>query len=246
MNIKLVTNYQSEELYSKTKEFYKDFGFEMIGVDGSNHFYGFQFFNYMMTDPRFDCDWIIYIDEDCIITDKEALLDLLNYQIENNIHCSGVPDGGVISHRFHNPISIIAFFAIINVGELRKKYTLAEANIMKYDHDLDKYIPHHIINTNRPYQEKFSRIIAPGYLPYGVIYDNFEPTYKLFFWLLRNNYKIEYLNGYDYPDDDFTTVVKNHKGVDFAYHTWFAREWRTPYHRERIMKIINYCNEIKK
>ena len=184
MKIKIVTNYQSDELYSKSLEFYKDFGFEFVGINGSNGFYGFSFFNYMMTDEQFaDCDWIIYVDEDCFITNKNAMLDLLNYQIENNIHCSGVPDGGVISHRFHNPISIIAFFMIINVGEMRKKYNFNDANSMKYGHDLDKFIPHHLINSNRPYEEKFRRTIANGYTPYGIIYDNFEPTYKLFFWL---------------------------------------------------------------
>lgn len=247
MVIKFVCNYLNEELFTKSKEFYKDFGFDIIGINGINRFYGFPFFDYMMTDQLFaDCDWVIYIDEDCFITDKQALFDLLKYQIDNNIHCSGVPDGGVISHRFHNPISIIAFFMILNIGELRKKYKSNDANSMKYDHDLDKFIPHHLIDTNRPFNEKFNRIIAPGYTPYGVIYDNFEPTYKLFFWLLRNNYNMLYLNAYDYPCDDLTTVVKNHKGIDFIYHTWFAREWSIPKHRGRIINVMNYCDIIKK
>jgi len=246
MKIKIVTNYQSDELYAKSKEFYSDLGFEMIGINGSNRFYGFPFFNYMMTDPYFaDCDWIIYVDEDCFISNKKAVLDLLNYQIENNIHCSGVPDGGVISHRFHNPISIIAFFMIINVGELRKKYDSKIADSMRYGPDLDKFTPHHLINTNRPFEEKFQRTIAPGYSPYGVIYDDFEPTYKLFFWLLRNGYNLLYLDAYDYPNDDLTTVIKNHEGVDFGYHTWFARQWNTTKHKERISNIIDYCKTIK-
>jgi hypothetical protein len=54
------------------------------------------------------------------------------------------------------------------------------------------------------------------------------------------------LDAYDFPDDDWTTVVKNHNGEDFAYHTWFARGWRNIENRERIEKIINYCNKIKK
>lgn len=247
MKIKIVTNFQNEELYSKSLEFYKDLGFEMIGINGSNGFYGFPFFNYMMTDEYFsDCDWIIYVDEDCFVTNKNAILNLLDYQIENNFHCSGVPDGGVISHRFHNPISIIAFFMIINIGAMRKKYNPFVAKNMVYGHDLDKYIPHWLINTNRPYEEKFKKTIAPGYIPYGVIYDNFEPTYKLFFWLLRNNYNMLYLNAYDYLNDDLTTIVKNHEGVDFIYHTWFARKWNTDqYHKERINNVYNYCKLIK-
>jgi len=247
MNIKIITNYQSNELYSYSKEFYKELEFEKIGIEGNNKFYGFSFFNYIMKSDKFrDCDWIIYMDEDCFITDISAMLELLKYQIDNNIHCSGVPDGGVISHRFHNPISIIAFFMILNLGEVRKNYDSNIANSMRYGNDLDKFIPHNLINTNKPFQEKFDRTIANGYAPYGIIYDDFEPTYRIFFWLLRNKYKILYLDAYDYPDDDLATVVQNHKGIDFAYHTWFAREWNNPVHKERILKIINHCNIIKK
>ena len=129
---------------------------------------------------------------------------------------------------------------------MREKYDSNAANSMVYEHDLDKFIPHHLINTNRPYEEKFSRTIARGYSPYGVIYDNFEPYYKFYFWLLRNNYNMLYLNAYDYPNDDLTTVIKNHKGVDFGYHTWFAREFNTLKHRDRITNVINYCKTIKK
>ena len=53
-----------------------------------------------------------------------------------------------------------------------------------------------------------------------------------------------YLNAYDYPNDDLTTVIKNHEGIDFGYHTWFARGWNG-IHKERILKIIDHCNKIK-
>ena len=246
MEIKIVTNYQNDELYSISKEYYKDLGIETVGINGNNMFYGYKFFDYMVKDEKFkDTDWIIYLDEDCFITDTGAMMDLLDYQIKNKIHCCGVPDGGVISHRFHNPISIIAFFMILNIGEIQKKYNSDESNRMRYDHDLDKYIPHDLINTSKPFNEKFNRTIADGYAPYGIKYDDFEPTYKLFFWMLRNGYKILYLDAYDYPEDDYATVVKNHKGVDFVYHTWFARKFNTPTDRERIRKIKTYCDKIR-
>lgn len=245
--IKIVTNYQSDELYSFSKEFYEKLGFEIVGIEGKNRFYGFKFFDYMIKDDQFkDTDWIIYLDEDCFITDASAMIDLLKYQIDNNIHCSGVPDGGVISHRFHNPVSIIAFFMILNIGEIRDKYNSDIVNSMRYGKDLDKFIPHNLINNNKPFNEKFNRTIPEGYAPYGIIYDDFEPTYRLFFWLLRNGYNMLYLDGYDYNDDDYTTIVKNHKGEDFLYHTWFARHWNDPTHKQRIMKIKEHCHNIKR
>ena len=129
----------TDELYSLSKEFYKDLKFEKINIGGSNGFYGFSFLDHIMKDNRFnDCDWIINVDEDCFITDVKAMLELLNYQIDNNIHCSGVPDGGVISHRFHNPISINLFFSVMNIGEIRKKYNSNNASSATYGGDLDK------------------------------------------------------------------------------------------------------------
>lgn len=245
--IKIITNYQNDELYSISKDSYKDLGFEMIGVDGKNKFYGFPFFDYMVTDSKFkDIDWIIYLDEDCFVSDKQALIDLLEYQIKNNIHCSGVPDGGVISHRFHNPVSIIAFFMILNVGAFRDIYNSEQVTKMRYGKDLDKFIPHDLINDGRPFNEKFIRTIADGYTPYGVLYDDFEPTYRLFFWMLRNGFNIKYLNAYDYPNDDYTTVVKNHKNEDFVYHTWFARHYNDIVQRERILNIKNYTEKLRR
>lgn len=246
MNIKIITASQSNELYEHSKSFYNELEFEKICVKG---FANFSFFDYVLRDNKFsDCDWVIFLDEDCFITNINAMLDLLNYQIDNNIHCSGVPDGGVISHRFHNPLSINPFFSIMNVGEIRKKYNSNLNNVysMHYDHDLDKYIPHELINVERPHYEKFKRTVNPDYKPYGVIYNDVEKYYKLYFWLLRNEYKILYLDGYDYENDDFTTVAKNHNGVDFAYHTWFARDWQVSTNKNRILKIIDYCNSIKK
>lgn len=246
--IKMATNYQCDELYNISKEYYKHLGFESVGIDGRHGVYGFPFFDNMLKDDQFsDTDWLIYLDEDCFITDTGAMMDLLQYQIDNDYHCSGVPDGGVISHRFHNPISIIAFFAIINIREIRKKYNSEEVNNMRYGSDLDQFIPHHLINPNRPHHDKFTRTIHPSYHPYGISYDDFEPTYKPFFWMLRNGFNMLYLDAYDYPDDDWTTVIKNHKGIDFGYHTWFARDWECdPTNKQRILKIKNHCDTIKK
>ena len=245
--IKIVTNTQSNDLYTISKEYYQHLGFDMVGIDGRHRYYGFKVFNDMIRDKQFDdTDWIIYVDEDCFITDSEAMLDLLQYQIDNNIHCCGVPDGGVISHRFHNPISINPFFMILNVREIRKKYNVDNVSKMRYGQDLDKFIPTHLNNKEKPHSDKLERIIHPSYQPYGVVYDDFEEAYKLFFWLLRNDYKIFYLDAYDYPQDDYTTVVKNHCGIDFCYHTWFARDWNDPSNQNRIMKIKEYCDSIKK
>ena len=86
MKIKIITPFQFDDLYENSKSFYKDLEFEKIGIDGRNGFYEFAFFDYIMKDDKFnDCDWVIFVDEDCFITNINAMLDLLNYQINNNL-----------------------------------------------------------------------------------------------------------------------------------------------------------------
>lgn len=244
-NISIISNVINPELYELSKSFYSSLEYEKLVVDGNNMFYGVTFLDYILKDKKFDnIDWVIYIDEDCFITDIDAMLELLNYQIENNIHCSGMPDGGVVSHRYHNPISINAFFIILNLGEIRKKYNSTEALSMKYKDDLEVFIPYELIFNHRPNFDKFNRTLPSGQIPYGTAYDNYEPYYKIFFWLLRNNFKILYLDAYDYLEDDWTTVLKNHKGIDFAYHTWYARMWDDIDNKKRILKIYEYCKTL--
>jgi hypothetical protein len=230
MKIKIITNYQSDELYSISKGFYSDLGYEMIGVDGSNGFYSFNFLNYIILNKYFfDVDLMVYIDEDCFIVDKLALLDLIKFVVENNVDCIGMPDGGIIEHRAHNPVSINQFFCILNLKKIREKYDINEVINTKYTNELKKYTPYDILKSEIP-----------------ICYDEFEPYYKLFFWMLKNDFNFRYLNAYSFSDDKTTTILKNHNGVDFAYHTWYARGWNNPNHKERILKIIKFCNTIKK
>jgi hypothetical protein len=219
--------------------------YNRIVVSGKGGLHNFAFINHVILNKEYDFDWMVYIDEDCFITNQKALEDLIQYQIENNFSCSGVPDGGVISHRFHNPIAINPFFMIMNVADIRKRYDLAEINYSHYAPDLDRFIPTNLIKKDFIYQPDYDKTIAKGYKPFGVIYDNFEACYGFFFWLLRNNYKMLYLDADEYIDN-LTTIVKNQNGVPFAYHTWFARGWNTDkQNKERIIRVIDYCNEIK-
>jgi hypothetical protein len=241
--IKIVTNSQHDDLLKLSKQFYSDLPFEHINISGKQGMYGLQFFEYLI--KNFDgADWIIYIDEDCFITNKQALLDLLYHQIRHNLGFSGMPDGGVIAHRIHNPVSINAFFSIINLKKF--KQALGELSTYSYyGEDLKKYTPYHLIKKNYADSTKTERVIKEGYTPYGISYDNFEPYYSVFFSALRKGINPLYLDAYDYEGDDFTTVLKNHLGVDFAHHSWFSRSWNDFYHKERIKKLAAHCLTIK-
>lgn len=227
-NIKIITNTQFDDLYELSKSFYSNLKYDKIAIDGKNGFYSFNFLNYIITDDTFkDIDIMIYIDEDCFIINEEELQELIDYIIQNDIDCAGMPDGGVVSTRSHNPLSINQFFCILNLKKIRSKYNYEDVLNTQYSNDLDIYLPTSLIKN---------------------VYtlDNFEPYYKLFFWMLRNNFNFIYLNAVDYDMDNITTILKNHKNVEFAYHTWYARQWKDEYHNNRINTIIEHCKKIMK
>ena len=224
--IKIVTNSQHDDLVEISKSFYSDLPFECINISGKNGMYGLQFFEHAIKTLT-DVDWMIYIDEDCFITNKAAMLDLLFHQIRNNIGFSGMPDGGVIRHRFHNPVGINLFFSIVNLKRIREEFLKAKG-FNFYSKDLERFTPYHLLKKD-----------------FKISYDNFEPYYVIFFLCLRKGIIPLYLDAYDFKDDEYATVLKNHLGVDFAYHSWFSRSWKSPDHNKRIKKLIEYCLTIK-
>ena len=248
--IAIVSNSANMELYNMSKIFYQNLGYEIVRVSGENGLYTFPFLDLVIRDPnRYNFDWMIYIDEDCFITDPKLMIDTLNYMIENEYDCCGMPDGGVISHRFHNPVSINLFFIIINLKKIRENYNYEIVNNTVYDESLFKYAPLSLIKHNIEYKQKYDILIEKGYSPFGVIYDNFEPYYRLFFWMLNNNMKILYLDGDDANDIDsnidiYTTSLKNHDNKIFAYHSWFARSFNNQMHNNRIKNLYKYCLSI--
>lgn len=67
-------------------------------------------------------DYMIYIDDDCFITDFKSLLEEFNKFIKDDSYClAGTQDGGVICHRNHASYMINTFLSFWNLKLLRKK-----------------------------------------------------------------------------------------------------------------------------
>ena len=65
-------------------------------------------------------EWLIMADEDVLFQNPEAVFDIINEMKSKNYIVCGIRDGGLISHRNHNPYLINTFFSIINFKELTK------------------------------------------------------------------------------------------------------------------------------
>jgi len=242
MNFAIICNSGAPDLYKHSRSFYEHLPYDKIRVPGDNGFYNFKFVHTLIQDStKYPYDWVALIDEDCFITDTDAMMDLVKYQMENNIHMSGMSDGGLIPLREFNPVGINTYFTVLNLKRIRKTYNPKEVEGAKYDKTLDKYIRHDLIKGNY-----FSSIVTHTKKrcdPY-----NFEPYYKIFFWLLKKGYKMEYLDAelWRPGQDKFTNILKNHEGKTFAYHTWRSRFWKSaPKNRERMSIVINHCKKIR-
>jgi len=169
-----------------------------------------------------DADIVINIDEDAFIVDNKELLDLLTYFVENKYVNCGMPDGGVVPVRGHNPLVINPFFNIMDLRVLRKDFSL---DLMK---KYSKFDPKYIEMTNQ-------NLIKTSY-----IYDMSEPYYPFFLWI-KLNYKVLEFDATTLSDG-FTTALMSHNNKPFLYHTWWSRSYGIdPYHTQRINNIIKEC-----
>lgn len=167
-------------------------------------------------------DFAINIDEDAFILDNKKLLSLLEYCITNNIINCGFPDGGVLPIRSHNPIVTNPFFNIINVREIRKKFTYQRINQFSLD-DYD-----------------YTNIVPQKLLKSEYVYDFYEPYYPVLLWI-NLNFKTLYLDG-ETHSDGISTILKDMNGEPFLYHSWYSRFYgKEEIHTKRINNLYSEC-----
>lgn len=253
-NILVVTNSQNNYLLNKSYSTYKSLfdntNYKFVCIDGKNHLYGYHLFDYLFSKYFVDTSWdyMLYIDEDMFISDINELYHLIDFFIENNYTYCGVPDGGVINHRFHNPLCINTFISLWNIKDIRKVYDSKIIASVKYDKKKDGDIFQNkqlsdIIDKHQ--NEKVNNWDSPNVHYEKINYDDFEPYYKIFLFLNRNGaipYYLDANNSFN-EHDILTSEVLNYNGNVIGYHTWMAREYgKSLDQTSRINKILNKLN----
>jgi len=61
----------------------------------------------------YEADWYVHIDEDCFITSKEEIENLIQYMTDNEYDIAGPPDGH-FEYRSGNHMAFNSFFMIMN------------------------------------------------------------------------------------------------------------------------------------
>lgn len=161
---------------------------------------------------------IMNCDEDCFITDPEALDDLFAYMCGHGYDYCGMSDGGT-HHRNNDPVVMNPFFNIfmkcVTVDMPYHELKLCHNQEVKTDTlaQLAKVCRHkHEAQMSEP----------------------FNPIFRY----LEKNFHPLYLQAELHPDG-VSTILLNHKGVPFCVHSWYSRAYGVdPEQTNRIKALL--------
>ncbi len=211
------------DLYQKSARLFPK-GIPKYVIDGRNGMHAMDSICYMFRKLKTqNIDWLIMVDEDVLFIDSDLVFSCIKRMENENYAVAGVRDGGIIPHRIQNPHAINTFFSILNFKEIRAIWN--EKEVLK----------HQFVKQGE-FQDDLSTL--PGE------YNNesiFEPYYCFYFWLRRQHKKFLFLEAtVPFNDDQITNLVKDDRGNEMLYHTWYARSYgRNEKHTRRIDKIIS-------
>lgn len=201
MNIKIYTRSINYELFRKSQH---TIGLpfprvRLVNTTGDSYFYR------IMKD--LECDIAINIDEDAFVVNDNAIIDMMDYMLQENYVNCGMPDDQLI--RNGNPIVTNPFFNILNLKEIRKLFNINEIKQFDYGKHkktlVDKLPSHLSIDHN------------------GLEHFGIESYYSFFFWLSLH-FKTLYLDA-ETVLDDTSTLLKNHLDQPIILHSWYSREY---------------------
>jgi hypothetical protein len=165
-----------------------------------------------------DADYVINLDEDAFVTDNDALIRLLDHVIESGYVNCGMPDGGVVTTRHHNPLVTNPFFTIMHTAKLREPTLWGEYIGMALPEDLPKWFPRGLLKHD----------YWPG---------SFEPYDEYLTWVALN-FPVLYLDAETHADG-ISTILHDHEGHPFLTHSWYGREYRrSRFHHNRIDAVV--------
>lgn len=224
-------------------------GSEKILIDGSDLLeWPSSMFRWIEEAKKSSSKWTIHLDEDCFLTDREAIEEAIAKMEREGIDMLGCPDG-YHAARPCNPIAINPFFMICRTDSLRR-----------LDHDFSKMS--HILEMKMgTFRWKnsagicFKHSYKDAFLyPHDKnemfsFVDGKEPYYPLFWHAIDIGLKLGYL----YPHFDRSLLTTNpmlsQGGREMALHMWESRNMSSdkPFYgktaKERFSAIRQYLKE---
>lgn len=169
-------------------------------------------------------EWVVNIDEDCFVTDWDAINALIYHMEHKGYDYAGMPDGGVSPHRCRSWVVMNPFFTIFNAKKIREN--LIDKRFIDscgYQPNMERLKPHFVTNAYN--------------------HNNVEPFSGFFYWL-AGAFKPLYLDGMTH-DDGISTTLLAPSTQQFCMHSWYAREFNTDIcNRNRILSLYDEASSI--
>jgi hypothetical protein len=174
---------------------------------------------------KLDADWVINLDEDAFVLDPTRLLDLVRALEQCGYAACGMPDGGVVPIRRHNPVACNAYFNVFDLRRVRAVWG---------DWDRVKAATH---------KPEYESLVADFARRSTWAFDHFERYYGVFFSLLDAGERILYLDAEEWQDG-VSTMLKGSAGEPLLIHCWYTRHWDKSYHtRQRCRAVLNHARQ---
>jgi len=195
-------------LYRLSKAFYESLGYPCVRLTDQS---ADGYFYTMLADT--DCDIAINVDEDCFITDPQAVFDLVDYVVANGYANAGCSDGGRDSVRAGNPLVTNPFFNVFDLRLIRTKFSREAVKAFRYaDHKAAMIAAFDVDSLDKKYTFDRPEII--------------EPYYQFFLWL-ATNFKTLYLTPKRHSDG-ISTLLYDPQGRQLCAHSWLSRFYSVP------------------
>jgi glycosyltransferase involved in cell wall biosynthesis len=215
-----------EQLYRLTGQYLGFDGIETGDLElvGRVRLTGLDATEYFRELLQLDADWVVNIDEDAFLIDPAGVLDLIRRMEAQGYAACGLPDGGVVPIRRHNPVACNACFTVFDLRRLR-------GLLVDWKQTLE-------VRYNPRYAEDLPAFARRG----RYCFDHFEPYYGLFFALRESGERILYLDGQEW-EDGTSTVLLGATGQPLLIHAWYARLWQASMDtRARYRRVMDYAS----
>ena len=168
-----------------------------------------------------DAHWVINIDEDAFVFDPARIMGIFGHMIREGYICCGMPDGGAVDIRIHNPLVPNPFFNIIHLAEVRS------------------FLNARPLIRDSAYDDSMKMFHPPFAHRTAFAYDMFEPYYRFFLWMISHGERILYFDARQW-EDGISTILLDHEGAELLIHGWYGRDFHKDRSvRDRYARIID-------
>ena len=186
---------------------------EHILIDGRTGWFT-VWYEWLNKSYKYSSDWYVHLDEDCFITSKDEIENLIQYMIDNNYDISGPPDGH-FEYRSVNHMAFNSFFMIMN-----RKCIDAWFNRKSIPQFKKEWIEEYPYQKNNHSHYEYNMEFGSSGKPLGLIWKPETEPYYDFMWVLKDSgCKFNYIEP-KFGEEFQTTNLLN----DTIIHMWHQRE----------------------